>query len=742
MIKLLKYLKPFLLSLLLAIGLLYVQAQAELALPSYLSDIVNVGIQSGGVEHASPEALSAAGYDFVLSLANDADDALIASQYVPVAAGESLVVAGEIVDTSAGSYYRLNADVSDEIRASLDTAFGETVWVLINVGRQLSEAGSGTGFDVTSDFAVTQLYAAVAQMQTMPTWPILLASAQTSAASVDAMLKLQTGVVLVSKYYAEIGIDMGAVQTNYIIATGLDMLLIALVSAVAMILVAFISSRIGAGFARNLRSTVFQKVESFSSQEFNEFSTASLITRTTNDINQIQQLIVMSIRMLFYSPIIAVGGILMILKTNVSMTWIIAAAVLALFVLIGVIFGLAIPKFKLTQKLIDRLNLVTRQELTGLMVIRAFGNQESESQKFEGANHDLSKTLLFVNRVIAVMFPMMMFIMNITMVAIIWFGSNQIAASTMQVGDMLAFMNYAMQVIMSFLMIAMMFIFFPRAEVSAVRVAEILDKKPQIVDPDHPVQPSGPIRGLVRFDHVAFRFGKANEKVLEDISFEARPGETTAIIGSTGSGKSTLINLIPRFYDVTEGTITIDGIDIRSMSQHDLHDTIGYIPQKGMILSGTVASNLRYGKRDATDAEIREAAAVAQATEFIEALPESYDAPIAQGGANVSGGQKQRLSIARALAKKAPILIFDDSFSALDFRTDQKLRQAMKTHAAEATKIIVAQRVGTIMTADQIIVLEKGRIVGRGTHRELLESCPIYYEIASSQLAKEELVNG
>ncbi|HAQ55859.1 MAG TPA: ABC transporter ATP-binding protein [Acholeplasmatales bacterium] len=742
MIKLLKYLKPFLLSLLFAIGLLYVQAQAELALPAYLSDIVNVGIQSGGVEHASPEALSADGYDFVLSLANDTNDALIASQYVPVAAGEPLIVAGESVDTFIGTYYRLNADVSDEVRDALDLAFGETVWVLINVGKQLSEAGSGSGFDVTSDFAVTQLYAAVAQMQSIPTWPLLLASAQTSASAVDPMLKLQTGVVLVSKYYAEIGIDMGSVQTNYIIATGLNMLAIALVSAVAMILVALLSSRIGAGFARNLRATVFQKVESFSSQEFNEFSTASLITRTTNDINQIQQLVVMSIRMLFYSPIIAVGGIMMILRTNVSMTWIIVAAVVALFVLIGVIFGLAIPKFKLTQKLIDRLNLVTRQELTGLMVIRAFGNQDYETKKFEGANRDLAKTLLYVNRVIAMMFPAMMFIMNITMVAIIWFGSNQIAASTLQVGDMLAFMNYAMQVIMSFLMIALMFIFFPRAEVSAVRVAEILNKKPQIVDPAEPKKPAGPIRGLVRFEHVAFRFGKANEKVLEDITFEAKPGETTAIIGSTGSGKSTLINLIPRFYDVTEGAITIDGIDIREMTQHDLHEAIGYVPQKGMILSGTVASNLRYGKPDATDAEIREAASVAQATDFIEALPEGYDGPIAQGGANVSGGQKQRLSIARALAKKAPILIFDDSFSALDFKTDQKLRQAMKTAAADTTRIIVAQRVGTIMTADQILVLEKGRIVGRGTHRELLETCPIYYEIASSQLAKEELVNG
>jgi len=742
MTRLLKYLKPFLLSLLLAIGLLYAQAQAELALPRYLSDIVNVGIQSSGIEHASPEALSDAGYDFVTTLAGDADAALIETWYVPVLPGEVLEVDGTAVDTSAGAFYRLKADVTDDVRAALDDAFGESVWVLINVGRQMSGSEAGGGLDVTEDFDVTELYQAVAAMQLNPAWPVLLANAQASAADVDTMLKLQTGVVLVTRYYEEIGVDMQSVQIRYILMTGLEMLLITLVSAVAMILVSYLSSRIGAGFARDLRAAVFKKVESFSSQEFNEFLTASLITRTTNDINQIQQLVVLSIRMLFYSPIIAVGGILMILRTNVAMTWIIAAAVAALFVLIGVVFFLAIPKFKKTQKLIDRLNLVTRQQLTGLMVIRAFGNQEYETGTFEGANRDLAKTLLFVNRVIAVMMPAMMFIMNVTMVSIIWFGSNQVAASSLQVGDMLAFMNYAMQVIMSFLMISMMFIFFPRAEVSAVRVAEVLDKDLMILDPDEPVRPDGPLRGLVRFNNVSFRFGKADEKVLEGITFEAKPGETTAIIGSTGSGKSTLINLIPRFYDVTEGSISIDGIDIRTMTQRDLRNAVGYVPQKGMVLSGTIASNLRYGRPDATDEEIRQAAAVAQATEFIEAAPEGYDGPVAQGGANVSGGQKQRLSIARALAKKAPILIFDDSFSALDFKTDQKLRQAMKAGADKATLIIVAQRVGTIMNADQIIVLEQGRIVGRGTHRELLDTCPIYYEIASSQLAKEELVHG
>ncbi|MFA5007322.1 MAG: ABC transporter ATP-binding protein [Candidatus Izemoplasmatales bacterium] len=740
MTRLLKYLKPFVLTLVLAVGLLFVQAMAELKLPSYLSDIVNVGIQASGIDHAAPEAISAAGYDFVTALVSADDAALVESSYVPVVAGEELSVGGQTIDTSATAMYRLG-EVDDATLSRLDEVFGGAVWIMIDVARQLGTNSGSSGFDVTADFAVANLYAMADSLQASPAWPTLVASARTSAAAVDPMLRTQTGVVLAAKYYEELGIDMTAMQLGYILMAGLRMLGVTLIAAVATVIVSYLSSRIGAGVARDLREATFAKVESFSNEEFNRFSTASLITRTTNDINQIQQLVVFAIRMLFYSPIIAVGGVLMILETNASMTWIIAAAVVAVSLVIVFIFTLAIPKFKLTQKLVDRLNLVTREGLTGLMVIRAFGNQEHEEKKFDGANRDLAKTLLFVNRVIAVMMPMMMLIMNVTMVAIIWFGSNQVAASGMQVGDMLAFMNYSMQVIMSFLMIAMMFIFWPRAEVSAARVADVLETKPRILDPDQPVAMTGSVEGRVRFDHVSFRFGNADEKVLEDITFEALPGKTTAIIGSTGSGKSTLVNLIPRFYDVTEGSITIDGVDVRAMTQHDLRALIGYVPQKGMILSGTIESNLRYGRHDATAEELRAAAETAQATEFIDASEQGFQTEISEGAANVSGGQKQRLSIARAFAKAAPILIFDDSFSALDFRTDQKLRRAMKAAAADATVLIVAQRVGTIMHADQIIVLENGRIVGRGTHEELLSSCPIYLEIASSQLAKEELAH-
>jgi ATP-binding cassette subfamily B protein len=742
MIRLLRFLKPFLVALLVAIGLLYVQAMAELELPHYLSDIVNVGIQASGVEHASPDVLSADAYDFIVNLSSEDDAALLAANYVPVTPGETLTVGRQTIDTSSTSLYRIADNVDDATRTTLDGIFGGAVWTLIDVARQLSEAtGSSVTIDVTSDFSVSDLYAFVATMEANPAWPTLLAGAQSSSADVDAMLKTQTGVVMAGKFYAEIGVDMAGLQTDYILRTGLFMLAVTLVSATAMISVSYLSSRIGAGFARNLREAVFRKVESFSSEEIDQFSTASLITRTTNDITQIQQLLVLSIRMLFYSPIIAVGGILKILETNVSMTWIIAAAVAGVVVLIGGIFTVALPKFKMIQKQIDRLNLVAREGLTGMMVIRAFGNQKFEEKRFDGANRDLAKTLLFVNRVIAVMMPMMMFIMNVTIVMVIWFGANQVAASSLQVGDMLAFMNYSMQVILSFLMISLMFIFWPRAEVSASRIADVLDVRPKILDPDHPVAMPAGVAGRVRFDHVSFRFGDADEKVLEDISFEALPGETTAIIGSTGSGKSTLINLIPRFYDVTEGAITIDGVDIRDITQHELHELVGYVPQRGMILSGTVASNLRYGRPDATDEEVRTAAGIAQATEFITSMEGGFDAEISQGGANVSGGQKQRLSIARALVKRSPIVIFDDSFSALDFKTDQKLRKAMKSQVSESTLIVVAQRVGTIMHAEQIIVLEKGRIVGKGTHEELLRTCPVYYEIASSQLAKEELAH-
>lgn len=739
MIKLLKYLKPFLLSLIVAVGLLYVQATTDLELPRYLSDIVNVGIMSDGIEHASPNVLSEQGMAFVKALVDDDGDALIETHYALIPAGDKLTVNGMTL-TDHPALYVLADDLDEETLLQLDETFGEAVWIVIHLGQAM---GSGSGTIDQDNIDIAQLYSLPGVIATLPTGAQLLENARVSAAAMDANLKTQTGIVFVgSVYYAELDLDVARMQMNYIIVTGVWMLLLTLVGVTASILVSLLSSRIGAGVAKALRKDVFAKVESFSSEEFNKFATSSLITRTTNDVTQVQQLIVMSIRMIFYAPIIAFGGIRMIFRTNVNMTWIIGVAVGALILLIATIFMIAIPKFKIIQRLIDKVNLVAREGLSGLMVIRAFGNQEFENNRFDNANKDLTKTTLFVNRIITVMMPSMMLIMNLTILSIIWFGSHQVADGNLRIGDMLAFMNYSMQVIMAFLMITMMFIFMPRAAVSANRIAEVLETKPVIVDPKEPKTLATPVQGVVRFDRVSFRFGSASEYVLSDISFTALPGQTTAIIGSTGSGKSTLVNLIPRFHDVTEGSITLDGVDIRDLPQKELRRHISYVPQKGMILSGTIDSNLRYGRPEAADQEIVEAAAIAQAKDFIEEREEKYQSPISQGGANVSGGQKQRLSIARALVKKAPVIIFDDSFSALDFKTDQLLRRAMHKAVAGATLLIVAQRVGTIMNADQILVMDQGRIVARGTHQELLQTSPIYYEIASSQLAKEELARG
>jgi ATP-binding cassette subfamily B protein len=739
MIKLMKYLKPFLLSLLLAVGLLYVQATTDLELPRYLSDIVNVGIMSDGIEHASPNVLSEQGMAFVKALIDDEGDLLLDNHYSLIPAGDKITVNGiTLIDHPA--LYVLDDGLDEASLRQLDETFGEAVWIVIHLSQAM---GSGSGSIDQNNIDVAQLYQLPGMIAMLPSGTQMLDQARISAAAMDANLKTQTGIVFVgSVYYADLNIDVATYQMNYIIVTGLWMLLLTLVGVSASILVSLLSSRIGAGVAKALRKDVFAKVESFSSEEFNRFATSSLITRTTNDVTQVQQLIVMSIRMIFYAPIIAFGGIRMIFRTNVNMTWIIGVAVAALILLITTIFLLAIPKFKIIQKLIDKVNLVAREGLSGLMVIRAFGNQAFENDRFDNANKDLTKTTLFVNRIITVMMPSMMLIMNLTILSIIWFGSHQVADGNLRIGDMLAFMNYSMQVIMAFLMITMMFIFMPRAAVSANRIAEVLETKPVIIDPVEPKKWDAPVQGILRFDNVSFRFGSASENVLKDISFTALPGQTTAIIGSTGSGKSTLVNLIPRFYDVSEGSITLDGIDIREVAQTDLRRHVSYVPQKGMILSGTIDSNLRYGRPEATIEDIEEAAAIAQAKEFIDEREEKLQAPISQGGTNVSGGQKQRLSIARALVKKAPVIIFDDSFSALDFKTDQLLRRAMHKAVQGATLLIVAQRVGTIMNADQILVMDQGRIVARGTHQELLQTSPIYYEIASSQLAKEELARG
>ena len=539
--------------------------------------------------------------------------------------------------------------------------------------------------------------------------------------------------------YTALGMNLATFQSNYIIRIGALMLLLTLLSVACAIGVGFLSARIAAGTARDIRQGVFKKVESFSKSEFDKFSTASLITRSTNDVTQVQMVIIMIVRMVFYAPIIGVGAVIHAVAKSPSMSWVIGLAVVVLLGMILVVFSVALPKFKIIQSLIDRLNLVTRENLSGMMVIRAFNTQKFEENRFDKANLDLTNNSLFVNRVMIIMMPLMMLIMNGLSLLIIWVGAHQVAQSTMQVGDMMAFMQYAMQVVMAFLMLSIMFIILPRASVSAGRIADVLDTKLEIVDPADPKHFPADSKGKVEFDHVSFHYPGAEEDVLHDINFTAIPGQTTAIIGSTGSGKSTVVNLIPRFYDVTAGAIRVDGIDIRDVKQSELRDKIGYIPQKGMLFSGTVDSNLRYADENASDAAIKKAADIAQASEFISKMPDGMETEISQGGSNVSGGQKQRLAIARALVKRPPIYIFDDSFSALDFKTDSALRKALKKSTGNSTVLIVAQRISTIKTAEQIVVVDDGRVVGIGNHKELMETCETYREIALSQLSKEEL---
>ncbi len=557
----------------------------------------------------------------------------------------------------------------------------------------------------------------------------------------------QAAARLVKAEYQALGVDPLRYQSRYILRTGRQMLLVSLLSAFCVVVVGLLSALIGAGFGKDVRRAVFQTVEGFSSAEIDKFSTASLITRSTNDVTQIQMLVIMSIRMFFYAPIMAVGGVIKAVQMGHSMWWLIGLAVVVLIAMVGVVFTTVMPRFRRIQSLIDRLNRVTRENLSGMMVIRAFNRQPFELDRFDAANRDLTGTMLFVTRVFAVMMPVMMLIMNGLSLAIIWVGSNQVAQSDMQVGDIMAFLQYAMQIVFAFLMLSFMFIMIPRASVSGDRIAEVIDTEPSIRDPQKPQRfsrashgPNGRPSGVsLEFNNVSFRYPGSEEDVLQDISFTALPGQTTAFIGPTGSGKSTLVNLIPRFYDVTGGSICIDGVDVRAVTQHELRERIGYVPQKATLFQGTIESNLRYADEDASEEKLAKAAAIAQAEEFIASRPEGMNAEIAQGGANVSGGQKQRLSIARALVDQPPLYIFDDSFSALDFKTDAALRRALHQSTAESTVLVVTQRVGTIKNAEQIIVLEDGRIVGKGTHRELLDTCETYREIASSQLSKEEL---
>ena len=713
-----QYLKPFAFILLLCVLLLFGQALSDLSLPNLMSDIVNIGLQKNGIDEPVPEQISEQGMELICLFMKEEEREAFQNVY----------------EKQDGVYILSSAQSLQKAQE----AYGQSALTLLNLVKAAAAQGGQSPADGDlSAIDSEALYQLLPFLRNAPQQ--MVEEAYLAASQTDDSVKEQIGPAFTALLYQDAGVDLHQKQQNYIMLTGGKMLLVALAGVLAAVGVGFFSARIGAAISRDLRHDIFQKVESFSSGEFDKFSTASLITRTTNDVQQVQMLITMGIRILCYAPIMGIGGIIMAVGKSVSLSWIIALAVIVLIGLIMVIFSIAMPKFKSLQKLIDRLNLVSRENLSGLMVIRAFGNEKYEESRFEQANRDLRDTTRFVQRTMSFTMPAMSLIMNLVTLVIIWVGGHAIAASTMQIGDMMAFMQYGMQIIMSFLMIAVMFIMVPRAAVSANRVAEVLDTQPGIRDPEKKTQAkiSG---GTVEFKNVSFRYHNAESDVLSDLNFTAKAGETTAFIGSTGSGKSTLLNLIPRFYDVTAGSVTIGGVDVRELPQKQLRSLIGYVPQKSVLFSGDIASNLRYGKEDASDEELWDVIQTAQAEEFVRASDGQLSTPIAQGGGNVSGGQKQRLALARALARKPRVYLFDDSFSALDFKTDAALRGALREKLDKnAAVLIVAQRVSTIMGAEQIIVLDHGRIVGRGTHEQLLKDCPEYLEIAQSQLSKEEL---
>ena len=719
MIKLMKYLKKSAGYVVLIIALLFLQAYCDLSLPDYTSKIVNVGIQQSGIEDSVPEKIRKTSMDNLKLFMDEEDKETIDSYYEED--GDNLV---------------LKEDVKSEEREKLNDILVKPMMIAASfssdsdeVNEMLAKMGVPEGTDPMQ---------AIAQMPE----EALTSMIEKISEKIDKMqpsILTQAGVAYVKSEYEAMGEDIDAIQMHYIKISGVKMLGMALITMLCAICVVFLSARVAAALGHDLRNAVYNKVISFSSREYHKFSTASLITRCTNDIQQVQQVMAMLFRIVLYAPILGIGGVIRVLQTDSSMTWILGLAVGLILVVIIVLFQVAMPKFTILQTLVDKLNLVTREILTGIPVIRAFSREKHEEERFEEANQRLTKTNLFVNRCMTFMLPTMMLIMNGVSVLIIYSGSYAVDNGTMQVGNVMAFIQYAMQIIMSFLMITAMSIMLPRANVAALRINDVLKTKVSVTDPENPVQPEVNVKGTVEFDHVSFAYPEAGENVLTDISFKAEKGETIAVIGSTGSGKSTLINLIPRFYDVTEGRVLVDGVDVREMTQKEVRSRLGYVPQKGVLFSGTIDSNIRYGKTDISEAEVKEAAEVAQATEFIDAKPEKYASPIAQGGTNVSGGQKQRLSIARAIAKKPEIFIFDDSFSALDFKTDSTLRKALKEHTKDATTIIVAQRISTILNADKIIVLDDGHMAGIGTHGELMKNCEVYRQIAMSQLSEEEL---
>ena len=733
--KLFKFLKPYTAAVAAIICILVVQAYCDLSLPTYTSDIVNVGIQQGGIDEALPDTISKKDLNHLLLLVPSDRQKIVKNAYT-----ESV----EKYDYN-GTVMELKASVKEDKKKvdRLSEILGKPM---------LMAAGFDSGSEMTQKIEEqmrTQM-SGIPNVDKMDIYDMLefmgaegrnalIGQMDQQMDSMQDSIIAQAAAGYIKDAYTHIGIDTDQIETTYILRTGAKMLALAFLGMAASILVGLLASRVGAGVGRRLRENVFRKVVGFSNAEFDKFSTASLITRSTNDIQQIQLLLVMILRMVLYAPIMAIGGIWKVFHTNVGMSWIIGLAVAVIIVIVGFLFLVVMPKFKLIQNQVDKLNLVSREILTGLSVIRAFGTQKYEEERFDDANKALTKTNLFVNRAMTFMMPLMMFVMNSIAVLIVWVGGHSINDGAMQVGDMMAFIQYTMQIIMAFLMICMISVMLPRAAVSAGRVDEVLTSETLIHDPGNPSHIPEEGKGKIVFDHVSFRYPGAEEDVLHDISFTAEPGKTTAFIGSTGCGKSTLVNLIPRFYDVTDGKITIDGKDIRNVSQHELREKLGYVPQKAVLFSGDIASNILYGNPEGSEAEMTEAATIAQATEFIEQKKKKYKSTISQGGSNVSGGQKQRLSIARAIAKHPDVYIFDDSFSALDYKTDATLRAKLKEKTSESTVMIVAQRISTILHADQIIVLDDGQIVGKGTHKELLKNCEAYYQIASSQLSEKEL---
>lgn len=731
--------------ILLAIGMLYGQVMADLALPDYMSDIINVGIQQGGIVNAVPEAIRQNEMDKVTIFLNADERAAVSNDYTlvdqnspdykdflkeyPILATEAIYV---LNTTNEGEIEKINPMMAKGLMivSTIDQA--------INDPEKAAEVSQKMGFDLSKFPQGMDVFSMLSSMPETQRSAVINSIDEKLSAMGSSMI-VQSAIGSVKDEYKALGVDVAKLQTNYLLKIGGYMLLLTLATVACSITVGYIASKVAAGVARDLRRDTFKKVESFSKTEFDRFSTASLITRTTNDITQIQSAVMMIVRMVFYAPIMGIGAILHAIDKSPSLSWIIALGVLVLICLVVTVFSIVMPKFKIVQSLVDKLNLVTRENLSGMMVVRAFNNQNFEEGRFDKANQDLTKNNLFVNRVMVVMMPIMTLLMSGLSLLIIWVGSHAVAEATMQVGDMMAFLQYATQVVMSFLMLSMLFIILPRSTVSANRIADVLAVEPVVKDPKEPKPFGKNARWSVEFRNVSFRYPDAEEDVLHDISFTALPGQTTAIIGSTGSGKSTVVNLIPRFYDVTGGAIYVDGVDIRDVKQIDLRDKIGYVPQKGMLFSGTVESNLRYADENASEEIIRNAAAVAQATEFISAMPEKMQSEIAQGGMNVSGGQRQRLAIARALVKAPPIYIFDDSFSAVDYKTDTALRKALKKSTGGSTVLIVAQRISTIKNAEQIVVLDDGKVVGKGTHEQLMKNCKTYQEIALSQLNKEEL---